>query len=234
MPKHDDATSMDLGLGLWEDLDLREYVKWKRAYPAAQRLLSLDARTQFSSLDAIREKCEAFGLDGKLFLDAVGGENDRACEELALQLIEHVVRRMDLEAAGETHLTGRGKVIPESLINEIAMLMLESCAEEDVPPPFSLCILLRAQLERIESPNSISKETRAKDLAILLYASDSTLSTREVARAGGVHHTKKDPRFQDKINASGKFSNIRRLLDRMGTKEATKKRAPKQPPTKTS
>ena len=216
-------------LGTNLDLDLREYVKWKQTYPAAQRLLNLDAHAHFSKLDAIREKCEAFGLDGKLFSDAVDGEYgdsfeqkgiDHACEELSLQLIENVVRRMDLEAAGETHLTGRGKVIPESLINEIAMLMLECCAEESVPPPFSLCILLRVQLERIEFPIFISKETKAKDLAILLYASDSTLSTREVARSVGVSHTtvsrwKKEPRFQDKINASGKISNARRLLDKL-------------------
>ncbi len=248
MPKHHDATSMDLDLDLWRELDLREYVKWERTYPRAHRPLSLDARAHFSNMNVIREKCEEFGLDGKLFLEAVNGEiddsyerigTDRACEEIALQLIEHIVRRTDLEAAGQTHLMGRGKVIPESLINVIAVLMLECCAEENVTPSFSLCILLRAQLRRIEPPIFISKKTDAKDLAILLYASDSTLSTRKVGRSVGVAHTtvsrwKKEPRFQEKIDASRKFSNARRSSDISALMEAMKERAPKQPPTKTS
>jgi DNA invertase Pin-like site-specific DNA recombinase len=98
--------------------------------------------------------------------------------------------------------------------------MVESCGDSGTPPPNSLSILLRAQLNRIEPPSFMPKDAKAKDLAVLLYASDRTLSTREVARAVGVHHTtvsrwKQEANFQNKIDASGKLSNPRRLVDRL-------------------
>ena len=206
------------------DFDIREYLLWKSIYLSMDRPLSSDVHAYYTKLDAILKECEAFRLDGKLLSEVLYGEDGVsfivACDELALQLLENVVRREDFEAAGETHLTGWGKVIPESLINELALLTLESCANNDATPPSSLLILLRAQLNRLESPIFIPKEAKARDLATLLYASDSTLSTREVARAVGVSHTtvsrwKKEPGFQDKIDASGKISNARRLLDKL-------------------
>jgi Homeodomain-like domain-containing protein len=127
---------------------------------------------------------------------------------------------MDLESSGETHLAGRKKAMPDSLINEIALLMVESCGDSGTPPPQTLSILLRAQFNRIADPSFVSKDGRTRDLAILLYASDRTLSTREVARAVGVHHTtvsrwKQETNFQNKIDTSGKISNARRLVDKL-------------------
>lgn len=211
------------------DLDLREYVRWKRLYGRGDRPLSLDIHEYFTKLDAIRDKCKTFGIDEKLIADALDTEYDdsfnqrgvdAACEELALQLLENIILRMDLESSGKTHLTRRKKVIPDSIINEIALLMVESCGDSGTPPPNSLSILLRAQFNRLENPSFIPKDSKAKDLAVLLYASDRTLSIREVARAVGVHHTtvsrwRQETNFHNKIDASGKISNARRLLDHL-------------------
>ena len=208
------------------DLDLRGYVRWKRLCGCrGDRSLSLDIHKYFTILGAIRDKCKPFGIDEKLLADALDPEYhdslNPACEELAFQLLENIVLRMDLESSGETHLARREKVIPDSIINEIALLMVESCGDNGTPPPNSLSILLRVQLNRLEDLSFIPKDSKAKDLAVLLYACDRTLSTRKVARAVGVDHTtvsrwKQETNFQNKIDTFGrKISNPRRLVDRL-------------------
>jgi hypothetical protein len=56
------------------DLDLREYVRWKRLYGRGDRPLSLDIHEYFTKLDAIRDKCKTFGIDEKLIADALDTE----------------------------------------------------------------------------------------------------------------------------------------------------------------
>jgi hypothetical protein len=207
------------------DLDLRGYVRWKRLYGCrGDRPLSLDHHKYFTILGAIRDKCKPFGIDEKLLADALDPEYhdslNPACEELAFQLLENIVLRMDLESSGETHLARSEKVIPDSIINEIALLMVESCGDNGTPPPNSLSILLRVQLNRLEDLSFIPKDSKAKDLAVLLYACDRTLSTRKVARAVGVDHTtvsrwKQETDFQNKIDTFGEVSNPRRLVDQL-------------------
>jgi len=100
------------------------------------------------------------------------------------------------------------------------LLMVESCGDNGTPPPNSLSILLRVQLNRLEDLSFIPKDSKAKDLAVLLYACDRTLSTRKVARAVGVDHTtvsrwKQETDFQNKIDTFGEVSNPRRLVDQL-------------------
>src|SRR5215213_4407774 len=78
------------------NLGLREYVRLKRLYGRGDRPLNLDINDYFSKLDAIRNECKTFGIEGKLIADALDTECDdsfhqqgvdRACEELALLLL---------------------------------------------------------------------------------------------------------------------------------------------------
>src|SRR2546423_12745569 len=82
------------------DLNLREYVRFKRFYGRGDRSLSLDVYEYFAKLDAIRDECKTFGIEGKLISDALDTEYDvsfhhqgidLACEELALQLLGNLV-----------------------------------------------------------------------------------------------------------------------------------------------
>jgi hypothetical protein len=79
-------------------------------------------------LGALGDECEKFGLDLALVADALNGD-DGAIQAIAGLLVRHKHSREWLEKTGQTAVVRRGLGMPDSLINELALRMLEAFAE---------------------------------------------------------------------------------------------------------
>lgn len=99
------------------------------------------------------------------FLKALNIGDPSAISELSLELIAKLVERRKLEASSETHLVSRDKVLSDSLINFLILMMFDAMEwndEIDFQVPRDLVILLREQLGG--TFNSREKEFRTSQL----------------------------------------------------------------------
>lgn len=157
-------------------------------------------------------ECGKYDLDPELIRNAVVGLAPRAADELALQLLERHLVKEELEARGEKQLVRWGKVMPDSLINELALIVLgEFCEAGDAPPPISLLNVFRAQLKRKDDPSYLpdAMAVDKQHMAAALMAASPQMSARKIAKIVGVLNTTvsrwlKSPEFRAMIASARK------------------------------
>ena len=204
-----------------DDLSATEYLLFRREFPGRDRNLNLDSRKHIETVEQISQELAGFGIDKNLVFRALDADFfnripwgiDRACDELSLLLIEDAARRETLISSGASHLVGRKKVIPESIINETALLILGRCHDDGISPPYSLIVLLRLQLDRLSPLNLLKADSSAFDLAALMLASNPSYTNRAIGRAVGVDQStvgrwRKRGDFRKKIEGLSRISNI--------------------------
>src|ERR1700730_12281241 len=159
-------------------------------------------------LGALGEKCEKFGLDLALVEESLNGEDD-AIHALAGLLATHKSRREWFENKGQTALVRRGLGMPDSLINELALKMLEAFAETcDQSGIIELAQLFRMQLAATGLPSTEVKTRDAMVLAALLLAENPDTSLRKIAGLIGVNVST--------LSRWREGADFRRLLDSVG------------------
>ncbi len=174
-------------------------------------------------MENLSRELEDYGIGRELSVPAfdVDSGTEAACDELSQLLIRQVEQRQELEEQGYVHLVRAHNAIPDSLVNETAMRMLENLSEALLTPPQSLIELLRLQLRRTGDPAFMPKTgEERKNLAALLIASDPSLSARAIGKALGVAHTtvmawKKQPEFQEQVRTSPTITNVDVLLKKL-------------------
>jgi hypothetical protein len=138
-------------------------------------------------LGALSEECEKFDLDLALVADALGGDGD-AIQAVAELLARHKRDREWQEKKGETAIVRRGLGMPDSLINELALRMLEALADTcDQTGAHELAQLFRMQLAAAGLPTVEVKNRDAMVLAALLLAENPEISLRKIAPHIGVN-----------------------------------------------
>ena len=202
-----------------------EYVSHRRSHPGFER--GLDTIHDFDQrLKGIISDCTNFGLDQELIFGACGSYQDfevGGCrvddyiDELSLRLLEEIIRQEDMQREGTTHLVRRHEQIPNSIIAELTLMMVESCLDHFVTPPQALAVLLRAQLGRFERRTFLPRKSEEKNLAALLVASDPEISARKIAETIGVNHTTVDrwlreKDFRDRVEAAPKIAPVDGLI----------------------
>jgi hypothetical protein len=211
------------------DISIEEYVGFRRKFPNGDRLLELDAHNYLNRIILAAEQLNQFGIDKLLVMRALDHdpkeswqtqEMDSACDELALVLLEKIIERKSVEESGETHAVGRGKAIPDSLVNEVALLMLASCAWDEFGPPFSLAVLLRAQLDRLGISTKLDVDVEPRQLAAVLLKSAPKLSIRKIAKAIGVAPSsvsrwQHEPSFPDLKERVAEITGAEKLVERL-------------------
>jgi hypothetical protein len=140
-----------------------------------------------------------------LILDAVMAKPE-AVAKLSQRLLEEEARRQELAKAGETHLVGRGLVMPSNVVNRLAAAMLKACSVYNLNPPRSLVELITVRLGADTRSSTQSKQPDGKQEAIQMLAKDPDAGTREIARSlkvspDTVSKWKKDPLFMLQVNA---------------------------------
>lgn len=202
-----------------------KYVSQRRANPGIQQ--GLESIHDFErKLLRVKEECVQFGVDQELIHSACHPsgdlqENDRshedAVDELSLYLLEALIQQENMERAGVTHLVRIHRQIPNSLIDELALMMLEACSGEYTGPPQALTVLLRARMGRLGRSAFLPRKSEEKDLAALLLASDPSLSARKMAEIIGVEHTTvlrwlKEEEFRERVKAAPKITPTEGLI----------------------
>lgn len=211
-----------------DDLNAAKYLEFRKKFPGHDRSLFADSRNHVETLEHVSQELVGHGIDSELISDAleinafgkIPWGIDRACDKLSLALLENAIKRESLISAGESHLVGRKKAIPESIINETSLLILERCQEDKIPPPTSLIVLLRMQLERLSPLNILKSDDRAFDLAALMLASNEDYTNRKIGQAVGVDQStigrwKKDVDFMKRVNEFNQISNIETLIQKL-------------------
>src|SRR5262249_38597488 len=142
----------------FRDLTLAEYIAFRRKYPGYHRTLGgLD--TYSDMLPYLFRESKKHGLDEALVVWALTADypdedyprSDPLYDpvsELSLRLLEPLLSRKELLASGQTQLARRRRTVPNHLISELALAMLEKCGEEGKEPPLDLAVLLRVHLVR--------------------------------------------------------------------------------------
>ena len=138
-------------------------------------------------ISSIESELHQYNLDPAIVSDVLDG-NDHQIDALCLRLMEKLVERQALEVSGKSHVQTTGKAIPDSLIDYLAISMLEACEAHDLAPPSSLVVLIR---ERLGGPNparhrqNMIDQNRKKAIwiAAQIFSSGEKMSIRKIAKA---------------------------------------------------
>jgi hypothetical protein len=213
----------------WTPNTVDQYVKFRRMGLDEDRSLENDPHNYLNKIETVANQLQRYGIDRNLVLKALDldpteswqtQEMDSACDSLAVTLLEKIVDRKKAESGGETHLVGRGEAIPDSLINEVALLMMASCAWEEMPTPYSLVVLFRAQLDRLGISSQVDFDLDDKTLAAVLLKSAPKTSIRKIALAidvapSSVSRWQREQSFQELKNQVAKIRNAEKLIERL-------------------
>lgn len=123
---------------------------------------------------------------------------DEIVDDLSNQLIEIVAEDKALKNS-QAHANARsGATLPDSVINEIALALIEHLASD---LPMGLLSLLQIRLgPKLASPTPREYTDDQRAQALLAVARNPSISTRELARVAGVNQStasrwKNDPEF---------------------------------------
>ncbi len=141
------------------DGSLKSYIELRRRYP--KRAVNVARFAGLDPLFAIESTLEEVGIDPELVAGALDAAEEYV-EELSLQLIERIHQRQELEKQGRTQVQSRNLGLSDSLINYLAVTMLEAVERFGAPMPPSLLVLLRQQLGGAQPELHQSYRTRKK------------------------------------------------------------------------
>ena len=139
---------------------------------------------------SIENELRQHDIDPAIFSDALDG-NDHQIDELCLRLMEKLVERHALVTSGKSHVQTTWQAIPDSLIDYLAISMLEACEAHDLSPPPALVVLLR---DRLGGPNPARRKQNMIDqnrtvaiwMAAQILSNGEKTSIRKIAKAMGL------------------------------------------------
>jgi hypothetical protein len=105
---------------------------------------------------------------------------------LSSELLGHVIARGHEETQGATHLVGRGKYLPDSVVNDIASTLLLLCFTYAYVPPRDLGLLVQHQLKVDRPGKNVDRRYLQKIKAAKYFAINPNAPDGEVADAVGV------------------------------------------------
>ena len=208
-------------------LSPEEYVRVCRQFPGFRRTIDIEDRV--GHLEGLIEQAAKFGVNKQAMQRALfsgfsgdvhGDVEERDVNEVALGLLEALLRKKNVNPKFSGHAVGRRGAIPDSVACHLATALLEGCASSDIAPPPTLLALIGFLLGGNEQGRMASEARRpeAKRLAALLIAADEGFSDRQIGKAVGVDHTvigrwKKGPAFLPQVRRIGKIERIKKLME---------------------
>jgi hypothetical protein len=180
-----------------EDEELKRLMAEATANPTIENYLAL--RTRFPNCDvptdrfctiesliSIERELRDFDID-PLTVASVLDADELAIDALSLQLLEHLLRRQQIEDGGATHTQSRRVAISDAFVDYLIVMMLGVCDAQRLAPPSSLVFLTR---ERLGGPNPVryvkqgiaDKKNQVIFTAAQFIARNEKISTRELAR----------------------------------------------------
>ncbi len=127
-----------------EDPSIDLYVKLRRENPNAEIEISFIGGME--SLFFMEPELRKFGFDPDLVASVMDADSE-AITELSLQIMEKMILSKARSRAGETHLSRRGLVVPDKLINWLIAYMMEGLSWNDnLYIPRDLIVLIRERL----------------------------------------------------------------------------------------
>lgn len=190
-------------------ITLSEYDELRQALPGYSRPISLEERTARILKHEVLLRARGVDFDALMAvmrtsqlepvtLDSGGKNGDELVDEVALQLARVVIA----DRAGKRarpHLNSRtGDVVPDSVINDAALALIERYM--DIPA--GLVTLLQMRLDpKLASPSQRRSYSDSRDRAALAIAIMPSLTDRQVARKAKVNQStisrwRRDPSFQ--------------------------------------
>lgn len=154
-------------------------------------------------IHASYEGAEKYGIDKTLIHEAIQGDL-AAIAVLSRVLTREVTARSAAEREGHSALVRRGKNLPNSVVNDLAVAMLSMCSLHGVPVPISLCGIIQIQLGvDVGAANAPRRYFERANAAEYLARNPEATNT-EVADAVGVNRStvgrwRKDSKFEDEI-----------------------------------
>lgn len=120
------------------------YVKLRRQQPSAEiEVAVLGGMDQLYYMEAELRK---FGFDPEMVAAVLDADPD-AIGELSLQIMEKMIAARELSKSGETHLSRRGLVVPDKLVDWLIGCMLDALSWNDqLHIPRDLIVLVRERL----------------------------------------------------------------------------------------
>ena len=194
-----------------------EYLKLRSEFPEYDIQVN-----QFSDNDLlyfIISELESYDMDSLIIIGALRGDIGDM-DGLCLILIKKLLDRKKLEKSGKTHIQSLKKGIPDSLLDFIIIMMLESCHRYLDVIPGSLIVLIR---ERFGGVNvSRIKKKRADDLQFsvaLTVGLNPEWSDRKIAKLHGIDHSnipkwRKENEFQSDIDHADMYSPDKRKAEK--------------------
>lgn len=171
------------------DPTLQNYLKLRRANPTAE--IEVAVYGGFDSVVAMQAEFEAHGISIEQMMGILDADQ-LAISEVSLQLIDALVRSVQLFRSGETQLVRRNQAIPPKLIDWIIALMLEALSWNDsMVMNRDLIVLIRARLvgdepHYLRSLSALEGRSNATWIGAQLIASGQAFSLRRVAKILGL------------------------------------------------
>lgn len=122
---------------------LENFVAFNKNHPGGN--LSSSFFPGIDGLFAIDEELQRFEIPTDLLAGVLDGD-EQEMSRLAFMLCERLADRRQLERDGASHVQRRRQGISDGLLDYLAIAMLETCATDQLPPPFPLFVLLRERL----------------------------------------------------------------------------------------
>jgi hypothetical protein len=120
------------------------YVKLRRENPDAEIEVSIIGGME--QLFFLEPELRKHGFD-PLVVASVMDADPQAISELSLQLMEKMLEAKNLGRSGKTHLSRRGLVVPDKLVNWLISCMLDALSwNNDLCIPRDLIVLIRERL----------------------------------------------------------------------------------------
>ena len=188
----DDSTGFNaLSRAFKANPTIENYVKLRQDNPEAEIEVAVTGGIDW--LFANDQLLQDHGVDPGLFASVLDA-SPTAISQISLVLLTRLVERNRMEAAGLTQLASRGKAIPDSLVNYLIAIMLDSLSwNDDLEIPRDLIVLTRHQLLGSDDP-ALTKRQRSHELeksivsiGAQLLESGASISTRIIAEILGIN-----------------------------------------------
>ena len=139
---------------------IQHYVQLRREHPkeCIEVATSWALDWVFSNGDVLQRQ----GIDPQIMAGALDADPECICE-VSLTLMERLIEREALEAAGESHVRSRGDAVGDSLVNYLIAMMLDALSWTDLLYiPRDLIVLIKYQIGADTAAEAKAQETRER------------------------------------------------------------------------
>lgn len=182
----------ELSKAFKRDPTIENYVKLRRENPGEVIEIAISSGLEW--LFSNEELLKSNGIS-PLLVGGILDADHTSISELSLLLLEKIIEKKKLEAAGETHVVGRGNAISESLIDHLICMILDALEwTDDLRLDRDLIVLIRERLGGVSSKwekeqDFREKQQAAKSIAIQMISNGETPSIRAIAKVMNVNPT---------------------------------------------